>query len=69
LKISKSKIGLILGPLLFTFVLLFFHPKGLSKEANAILASALWIAIWWITEAVSISVTALLPIVLCMSSN
>jgi len=59
-----SRIGLILGPLLFTLTLLFFHPEGLSKEANAILASTLWIAVWWITEAIPISVTALLPIVL-----
>ena len=36
----------------------------LSKEANAILASTIWIAIWWITEAVPIAITSLLPIVL-----
>ena len=28
------------------------------------LAATLWVAIWWITEAIPISVTALLPIVL-----
>jgi sodium-dependent dicarboxylate transporter 2/3/5 len=61
---SKSKLGLILGPLMFVIVLLFFHPEGLSENANAILASAVWIAIWWITEAMPIAVTALLPIVL-----
>ena len=61
---SAKKIGLILGPLAFICTLLFFHPEGLSKEANAILASTLWIAIWWITEALPIAVTALLPIVL-----
>lgn len=43
---------------------MFFHPEGLSKEANAILASTIWIAVWWISEAVHISVTSLLPIVL-----
>ena len=61
----KSKnIGLIAGPIAFVICLLFFHPDGLSKEANAVLASTLWIAIWWITEALPIAVTALLPIVL-----
>lgn len=60
----SKKVGLILGPLLFVLTLIFFHPEGLSKEANAILASTIWIAVWWISEAVHISVTSLLPIVL-----
>lgn len=61
---NTRKIGLISGPLGFILVLLFVHPTGLSKEANAVLASTVWIAIWWITEAIPIAVTALLPIVL-----
>ncbi len=61
---TSARIGLILGPALFVLTLLFFHPEGLSKEANAVLASTLWIAVWWITEAIPIAVTALLPIVL-----
>jgi sodium-dependent dicarboxylate transporter 2/3/5 len=43
---------------------MYFHPEGLSKPANAVLASAVWIAIWWITEALPIAVTSLLPIIL-----
>ena len=62
--ISKRLIGLFLGPVSFIFILFFFHPDGLSDSANAVLASVAWVAIWWITEATSISVTALLPIVL-----
>ncbi len=61
---NTKKIGLILGPLLFTITLLWFHPEGLSKEANAILACTLWVATWWITEAIPIAVTSLLPIIL-----
>lgn len=61
---NSKKIGLILGPLLFTLTLRYFHPEGLSSEANAILASTLWIAVWWITEAIPIAVTSLLPIIL-----
>ena len=53
-----------MGPALFLIIFLWFHPEGLSKEANAILASTIWIAIWWITEAVPIAITSLLPIVL-----
>lgn len=59
-----KKLALLLGPFLFIITLLFFHPEGLSKEANAVLATTLWVAAWWIFEAVPISVTAMLPIVL-----
>jgi len=61
---NSKKIGLISGPLAFILILFFFHPEGLNPQANAILASTIWIAIWWITEAIPIAVTALLPIVL-----
>lgn len=57
-------IGLILGPVLFLLTLLFFKPEGLTPEGLAILASTLWIATWWITEAIPIPVTSLLPLVL-----
>lgn len=66
---QKKKIGLVLGPLLFVIVLLFVHPEGMSQPAKATLASAVWIAVWWVTEAVPISVTALLPIVLFPLTN
>jgi len=62
--INSKTIGLILGPIAFILTLLFFHPEGLNPKANAVLAATLWIAIWWITEAVDIAVTALLPIIL-----
>lgn len=57
-------IGLVLGPILFFLTLQFFHPEGLSPQANAVLACTLWIATWWITEAIPIAVTSLLPIIL-----
>ena len=64
MSISPKNIGLVSGPLAFILILLFFHPEGLNPAANAILASTIWIAIWWITEAIPIAVTALLPIIL-----
>ena len=64
MKLSKNIIGLILGPLAFSLILLFFEADGLSFEAKCILASTAWMAVWWVTECVPISVTALLPIVL-----
>lgn len=59
-----KRLGFLLGPLAFILIFLFFKPEGLSAEARAILASTAWVAIWWITEAIPIAVTALLPIVL-----
>lgn len=61
---NSKKLSLFLGPLFFTATLLIFKPEGLSDQAHAVLATTLWIAVWWITEAVPIAVTALLPIVL-----
>jgi len=61
---SKSKrVGLILGPLLFCLLQVLQVPF-ISKEADLVICVALWMLIWWISEAVSISVTALLPLIL-----
>lgn len=56
--------GLFLGPALFVAAMLFFNPAGLSPEGQAVLAVTLWVATWWITEAIPIPVTSLLPVVL-----
>lgn len=62
--LNKSKaIGLLLGPLLFGSVLTLPSPL-LSPMGDKVIATALWMFCWWITEAVSISVTALLPLLL-----
>lgn len=57
-------VGLILGPLLFIVAMFFFSPEGLSPQGQAVLAVTLWVATWWITEAIPIPVTSLLPVVL-----
>ena len=62
--INKKKIGLFLGPIVFFIVKIFYNPVDLSEQGLSILASTLWVAIWWITEAVPIYVTALIPIIL-----
>ena len=61
---TPQKVGLLLGPLLFALVALFFHPEDLSFEGRMVLATTLWVAVWWITEAIPIPATSLLPIVL-----
>ena len=62
--ITKKRIGLILGPLSFLLIQLFIEPEGLSSEGNSVLAITSWIAIWWISEAIPIEATSLLPIIL-----
>ncbi|EKU46864.1 SLC13 family permease [Staphylococcus massiliensis] len=57
-------IGLLLGPILFTLILTLFKPEGLSSQGVFVLAITAWIASWWITEAIPIAATSLLPIVL-----
>ena len=64
MQFSKQNIGRVLGPLIFFLILFFFHPDDLSDEANAVLASVALVAIWWVTEAIPIYVTALLPLIL-----
>ena len=61
--ISRQRIGLVAGPLVFASFLVF-TPFEISSSANAALASTLWIATWWVTEAIPIPATSLLPIVL-----
>lgn len=60
----RKRIGLVIGPILFCIVFFGSPFNGLTPEANAVLASTLWIATWWLSEALPISATALLPIVL-----
>lgn len=55
------KIGFLSGPILC--LLLLWSPfEIVSPAIDRVLAITLWMVIWWITEAVSISVTALLPL-------
>jgi len=61
---NSKQIGLILGPSLFLIVLVLVDLQGLSREGHAVLASTLWIAVWWISEAIPIAITSLLPIIL-----
>ncbi|NYL84523.1 anion permease, partial [Salmonella enterica] len=57
-------LGLILGPLLFVLILSFFHPVELPFKGVYVLGITVWIAIWWITEAIPIAATSFLPLIL-----
>src|SRR5690625_1956239 len=52
-------LGPVAGALLFLVL-----PDSLVFEGRAVAGCALWMAIWWMTEAVPIPVTSLLPLVL-----
>ncbi|RMF76324.1 MAG: DASS family sodium-coupled anion symporter [Acidobacteria bacterium] len=56
--------GLVGGPLLAVALLVAGTPEGLSDAGWRTLAVGLLMATWWITEAVPIPATALLPVVL-----
>lgn len=58
-----KKIGLFLGPVVFVLLLLIPAPEIFNPEAWKVIAMASFMLVWWITEAVPIPVTALLPIV------
>ncbi len=58
-----KKVGLILGPVLC----LLINLSGIlliSPEADRVVSVAVWMVVWWITEAVDIPITALLPMFL-----
>ncbi len=56
--------GLIGGPVVFLLLMLGTGIEGLSPEGQAAAAITLLMAIWWVTEAIPIYATALVPVVL-----
>ncbi len=58
---TYKKTGLVAGPLLF--LIIYNLPFVLlNTQADQVIAVAVWMIIWWVTEAVSISITALIPL-------
>lgn len=60
---SKT-IGLVIAPVLFILLLLIPSSENLPQNAVYVLAIATLMAAWWITEAIPIPATAMLPIFL-----
>lgn len=61
---QHSVYGLLLGPVLFVIILLLPLPAGMTQEGLRVAAVTVLMAVWWITEAIPIPATALLPILL-----
>ena len=57
-------LSFISGPLAFFILLFTINSSFISPNAGKVLALAAWIIIWWMTEAVPIAITALLPLIL-----
>ena len=68
----KNKSGilkLIIGPLLAVLFLIFVDLDPQNRLVTITAAIAIWMAFWWVTEAVPLAVTALLPIILYPTFN
>jgi sodium-dependent dicarboxylate transporter 2/3/5 len=61
---NSRKFGLFLGAALFIIMRLLPVPEGMKAEAWAVAAVTVLMAAWWITEAIPIPATSLLPILL-----
>lgn len=61
---TARRIGLFLGPLAFVLTVLTAPPAGMSEGAWAVAGLTGWMAAWWMTEAVPLAVTAVLPFVI-----
>lgn len=57
-------IGRFLGPLVFLAVATMPAVEGLNPAAQRLLAVTLWMAVWWVTQAIPIAATSLLPLAL-----
>ena len=61
---SKRRVGgFFIGVVLFFIMLLLPRPAGMSPSAQKMAAIALLMACWWISEAIPIAATALVPLV------
>ena len=49
--------GFFLGPVGFALMLALPPPSGLSQPGWAIAAVGVWMAFWWMTEALPLAVT------------
>jgi len=61
---AAANVGLILGPVFFALILVLPAPEGMTDDAKRVAAVAALMAAWWITEAIPIPATALLPLAL-----
>jgi solute carrier family 13 (sodium-dependent dicarboxylate transporter), member 2/3/5 len=60
----SSKIGFISGLLVFLYIILFIDLDSSNTKVTYTAAVAALMAIWWLTEAIPLAATSLLPLIL-----
>jgi len=60
---TAQNVGRVLGPLAFAITVVSTPPGGMPTEAWLVAGLVVWMASWWMTEAVPLTATALLPFV------
>ena len=60
---TASSIGRLIGPAAFAITVFVSAPAGMPTEAWLVAGLVVWMASWWMTEAVPLTATALLPFV------
>jgi solute carrier family 13 (sodium-dependent dicarboxylate transporter), member 2/3/5 len=60
----RGRLGLLLGPALFLITIAVPPPTGVTAVAWRVAAVTILMATWWVTEAVPLAATALLPLAL-----
>ncbi|WOE75279.1 SLC13 family permease [Alterisphingorhabdus coralli] len=58
---TAENIGLVAGPVAMLATLIFPAPLGMADPAWAMAGLTLWMATWWMTQALPLTATALLP--------
>jgi sodium-dependent dicarboxylate transporter 2/3/5 len=59
-----GRVALVVGPIVAVIMLALPAPSGLTPEGWEVAAVCLLMAMWWMTEAIPLAATALVPIVL-----
>ncbi|WP_374763290.1 SLC13 family permease [Yunchengibacter salinarum] len=62
--LRTRRIGMVLGPLAFLGIYALPAPAGVTADGWMVVAVAALMAVWWVTEAIPVAATALLPLVL-----
>ncbi len=60
----RQRIGLLAGPALFLGLLMVPITETFTADMRTAAACTAWVAVWWVTEAIPIPATSLLPLVL-----